>query len=562
MRVFPWSAALLALGLPTIAQTAPPELRSIVPAGLQRGVETQLTFYGPGFAAGMELVLPFPAEIKLNSASSEVASFTVQPGKDVPVGIFPVRVRTAGGVSNMLLLAVHDLRRVIEVEPNDRLHQAQRIEWPCMITGALGGRGAPHPSKDVDVYKFAVEAGQRLTFVSETRRVGLAPDLAMCLRDPRGRELAFSDDTPGQGVEPRIDYTFKEAGDYTVEVHFTNFNYTGRNHNYQLKIGPFNYARSVFPLGGKRGETVSLTVTDRDGKPSTVQARVPADADAEEWWLPLADFPGSLPWRMAVGDLPEVMEDADRTSPQVIAWPATVNGQIGTPDEVDRYRLVVKPGQKLRVAADAFYHGSALDGVLRVYDSAGKVLAANDNRGGRMNPDPLVDFTVPDGVNEVTVTLEDSFGRGGAEFAYRMTIEPGGADFELFTGTERPRTGWPDSDAVNLPVGQPNKLAVRVVRNGYQGAIELKSAAAPAGITVSPVVIPEGMATGEITLTATAQAPASLFEIGLVGEAVVDGKVITRKVVRYIHIAEPSFTNMRWDWRLTRLVGAKVEAAQ
>ena len=200
--------------------------------------------------------------------------------------------------------------------------------------------------------------------------------------------------------------------------------------------------------------------------------------------------------------------------------------------------------------------------MLRVYDPAGKVLAANDNRGGRMNPDPLVDFTIPEGVNEVTVTLEDGFGRGGADYPYRMTIEPGGPDFELFTGTERPRTGWPENDAVNLPVGQPVKLAVRRGAARLPGAIQLKAIDAPPGVTVPPVLIPEGKASGEITFTASAQAPASLFEIGLVGEAQVDGKIVTRKVVRHIHIAEPSFTNMPWNWRLTRLVGAKVEGAR
>ncbi|MSU78656.1 MAG: hypothetical protein EXS16_11255 [Gemmataceae bacterium] len=559
MRVFPWSAVILAI-TPTFAWTAPPEIRSTVPAGLQRGVETQLTLYGPGFGPGMELVLPFPAEIKLKSASSEVATFAVKPANDVPVGIFPVRVRTVDGVSNMLMLAVHDLPRVAEVEPNDRLHEAQPIDWPSVITGALGGRGAPHPSKDVDTYKFTVKAGQRLTFVSETRRVGLAPDLAMRLRDSKGRELAFCDDTLGVGVEPRLDYTFKEAGDYTVEVHFSHFNYTGRNHNYQLKIGAFSYARSVFPLGGKRGEKVSVTVTDRDGKPATLQTRVPADADAEEWWLPLVNFPGSLPWRMAIGDLPEVMEAP--SGPQVIAWPATVNGRIAKPDEVDRFRLLVKPGQKIRISADAFYHGSALDGVLRVYDPAGKMLAANDNRGARMNPDPLVDFIIPEAVNEVIVALEDGFGRGGAEYPYRMTIELGGPDFELFTGAVRSLTNWPENDALNLAVGQPVKVAVRVVRRGYQGAIQIKAIDTPIGITASPVLISEGKDIGEITLTASSQAPASLFEIGLVGEAKVDRRLISRKVVRHIHIAEPSFTNMRWDWRLTRLIGAKVGGAR
>src|SRR5438128_157463 len=136
MRAFPMCVIILAIA-PSFAWAAPPELRSTVPAGLQRGVETQLVLYGPGFAAGMELVLPFPAEIKLKSASSQVATFSVKPAKEVPVGVFPVRVRTADGVSNMLMLAVHDLPRVVEVEPNDRPHQAQRIDWPCMITGAL-----------------------------------------------------------------------------------------------------------------------------------------------------------------------------------------------------------------------------------------------------------------------------------------------------------------------------------------------------------------------------------------------------------------------------------------
>ena len=561
MRVLLLTAVILAIA-PGLASTAPPEIRSTVPAGVRRGEETQVTVLGPGFGPGMALVLPFPAEIKLNSASSEVATFTVKPANDVPTGVYPIRVRTADGLSNMLMLAVHDLPRVIEIEPNDRLDQAQRIYWPCMITGALGGRGAPHPSKDVDVYKFTVKAGQRLTFVSETRRVGLAPDLALRLRDAKGRELAFCDDSPGLGVEPRIDHMFKEAGNYTVEVHFSHFSYSGRNHNYLLKIGAFDYARSVFPLGGKRGDPVSLTIFDRDGQPSAIKTRVPADPHAEDWLLSLPNFPASLPWRMAVGDLPEMMEEADRTGPQAIAWPATVNGRIAKADEVDRYRLQVKPGQKIRIAADAFYHGSHLDGVLRVYDPAGKMLAFNDNRNGRMNCDPLVDLTIPDGVNEVIATLEDGFGRGGADFGYRMTIEPGGPDFELFTGPERTRTNWPENDAVNLPVGQPVKLAVRVVRRGYEGAIQLKAVETPTGVIVSPAVIPEKGTSSEITFTASAQAPASLFEIGLVGVASVDGKIITRKVVRHVHIAEPAMTNMRWDWRLTRFVGAKVEGAR
>jgi hypothetical protein len=140
MRILSCIAVFWILVTSGLAWSAPPELRSTVPPGLQRGVETQLTVYGPGLGAGTELIVPFAANIKLRSASSEVATFVVKPAREVPVGVFPVRIRTAEGLSNMLLLAVHDLPRVVEVEPNDRLPQAQRIAWPCMITGALGGR--------------------------------------------------------------------------------------------------------------------------------------------------------------------------------------------------------------------------------------------------------------------------------------------------------------------------------------------------------------------------------------------------------------------------------------
>ena len=53
MRVFPWSAVILAIVPAGEAWAAPPEIRSTVPAGVQRGVETQLTLYGPGFGPGM-----------------------------------------------------------------------------------------------------------------------------------------------------------------------------------------------------------------------------------------------------------------------------------------------------------------------------------------------------------------------------------------------------------------------------------------------------------------------------------------------------------------------------
>ncbi len=536
---------------------APPRIRSHFPAAGARGVDTRLQVLGQGLGPGAKLLLPFAAEVRFEHGSGEQAFFTLKPAKDISPGVYPVRVQMPSGLSNMVLFAVTDLPVVREVEPNGRLAQAQRVEWPCLIVGSMGGQGAPHPSKDVDLYRFSVKKGERLTLVTETQRLGLTPDLLIRLRGPDGRELTHNDDTPGLGVDARLDYTFREAGEYLVEVHLTEFNYYGRNFSYLLKIGNFDYARSVFPLGGRRGEKLRLTVTGRDGQNSHLDAQAPADPWAEEWRLPLPDHPGSLPWRLALGDWPEVMEDAGLGGPQKVAWPTIVNGRIAKPEEVDRFRLAVKPGQKVRARVDASYLGSALCGLLRAYDPAGKRLSENHGRRTRMEVDPLLDFVVPENVQEVTLTLEDCFGRGGIDYPYRLTLEPGGPDFELSLGIDFPGDGKAQNDVLHLPVGKAVALPVRVLRRDYDGPIKLIAMAVPAGITVQSGEILAAKNSGAITLAAGAQAP-PLTELRLFGEAKIDGQTLRRKVIRPLHLAQPYFTNLPWDWRLTRVLCCKV----
>ena len=42
-----------------------------------------------------------------------------------------------------------------------------------------------------------------------------------------------------------------------------------------LRVGDFDYARTVFPLGGRRGEKVRFTVVNRDGKTSMTSLSAP-----------------------------------------------------------------------------------------------------------------------------------------------------------------------------------------------------------------------------------------------------------------------------------------------
>ncbi|MBI1915841.1 MAG: pre-peptidase C-terminal domain-containing protein [Planctomycetes bacterium] len=570
-------AGILLLLVPGASLPAPPVLKTVYPPAARRGTETQLQLVGGGFTRETRLVLPFAAEVRGGGSNSDVAVFSLKPAADTPPGVYPVRVQTAEGISNLRLIAVTDVPVILAKGPNGsyrngrlRLERAQRIEWPCAIAG---GRLVP----DVDAFRFSVKAGQRLVFVTETWRLGLTPDPLLRLRDARGRTLAYAHDTPGLQRDERIDYTFAKAGEYILELQSTGG--TGWTNHYLVRLGEFDYARAVFPLGGRRGEMVPFRVVGRDGKTSTVKAKVPADPWADHWRLPLGDHAGSLPWLLASGDLPEISEDEGRDGPQKVAWPVTVNGRVGKPGEEDLYRIAVKPGEHVRVQVEAYFLGSRLDGYLMVYDPAGKkLLAKNDDQVYRGNPDPALSFEVPKGVREVVISLRDCMGGGGIDYGYRLTIERGGPDFYLWLGKAQngfrineENEAWfrtDASDTLNLPVGQEVRLRVSVRRSakendpyyagpvqGYQGPIRLKAEGAPRGVTFRPAIIPAGKTEGEMVCVAAAETPKDPFEVVIVGEGTRDdGSVIRRVAERKLFLSDPQMIHLSWNWRMQKLV--------
>ena len=102
----------------------------------------------------MTLILPFTAEVK-GSGKGESASFTIKPAPDTLPGAYPVRVRTAEGISNLRLISVTDVPVIRSKEPNGRylhgkldLEQTQRVNWPCVIAGGRLIRDMA-PSPDV-----------------------------------------------------------------------------------------------------------------------------------------------------------------------------------------------------------------------------------------------------------------------------------------------------------------------------------------------------------------------------------------------------------------------------
>ena len=97
-------------------------------------------------------------------------------------------------------------------------------------------------------------------------------------------------------------------------------------------------------------------------------------------------------------------------------------------------------------------------------------------------------------MTKVVVAIRDLLGRGGPEFAYRLTVAPTDrADFRLEIFEDREQV--PGGGAKSCAFAQ---------RMGYQGAIQLALAGLPAGVIASNGEIPAGATDALVSLSATA----------------------------------------------------------
>ncbi len=224
----------------------------------------------------------------------------------------------------------------------------------------------------------------------------------------------------------------------------------------------------VFPSGGRAGTTVDVILGGYDwtpdmqllvhdpriklellGPPSPVFVPEPpywfgAKGRGPAWPIPRefparltipADVPpGLIHWQVAnangaspvgllhVGSVPEVIEDARRTAPQLLpALPVTVSGQIRRIEEIDRYQFSVPKAGPVTIELLARQLGSPLHGMLRVQDADGKVVLDVADTEGR-------DLTVTMPAQaDVTyeLRLHDLDFAGDRSYVYRLTLTAG-----------------------------------------------------------------------------------------------------------------------------------------
>jgi hypothetical protein len=512
-----------------------PQIASVTPFGIQRGVATDLTISGANLKGKPRIIASFGFQLDpaaVNDQDPANLKVKLTAAAETPVGVYPVRVQTEGGLSNPFLVSIGQVPEIAEQEDNNQFDKAQTVPALVAVQGQCAGN-------DVDFFKFPGKKGQRVLVDAQCARIGSGLDPQIRLTTASRKFVASADDSPGLITDARLVAELPEDADYVVEI--SDSKYQGANRPaYRLLIGPIPTADEAFPVGGQRGQTVAVQlrggnlpapVTIATELPSqkgiqTVHPRLPARILPPEGIDPELDI--ELPMPLVVGELPEINEPAEPPKGQdslvLVAPPIVINGRMDPANDEDRYLVSVSPGQKLRVSLQAAEVGSTLDAELRVLGAKDAQIAKADDtpltvypnvrkkvaakKADFVSADATTEVTVPQGLREITVVVRDLEARGGIGFPYRLVIEPSEPSFEL----------WLDESEVTIPRGGFANLYVTVTRAGYNGPIALSIPNLPPGLTTRASTIPEGQTVGLVTLNSAQDASGDLVNLIVQGE--------------------------------------------
>ena len=242
------SCALLSAGADARdKKPAPPQPRVtvVVPLGAISGATTRLTLRGlkldaatevrfPETKATVKVVKKGKAAVPAQQAADRVGDTQVEVDvtlpADVPEGSVPfVVVTPAGTTAPHRLLVSRPGAIVKEKEPNNGFANAQALTVPATVDGLIAH------NQDVDVFRIAGKAGQKLLVEVLAARHGSALDSVLTLYDDKGTALASNDDT--EGADSRLEVTLPRAGTYFVGLIDAN-DQGGPAHVYRLVIRP------------------------------------------------------------------------------------------------------------------------------------------------------------------------------------------------------------------------------------------------------------------------------------------------------------------------------------
>ncbi len=491
-------------------------------------------------------ILRDPPNRQATPAIADTVTLRVEVATNAQPGEREIRLTTPSGLSNPLRFCIGQLPEYAKPTaraPNpdldrflQRLGRApvkpatnaeSRVSLPATLNGQIGPGG-------VDRYRFSARKGQHL--VAAARARALIPYLAdavpgwfqatLTLYDAKGAELGYNDDFRFH-PDPVLHCEIPRDGEYVLEI--KDAIYRGReDFVYRITVGELPFITSIFPLGGKVGETVKFEPQGWN-LPVTKLTREPTEPGVQLLSVTRDEQVSNLV-PFAVDTLSECFEKEAHATPstaQQATLPIIVNGRIGQPGETDVFSFQGRAGEQVDAEVTARRLASPLDSVLKLTDANGQQLAFNDDTEDRASglnthhADSYLHATLP-AAGTYFVHLGDTQRKGGPDYAYRLRLSAPRPDFEL--------RAVPSSLSIRGGMSVP--LTVYALRkDGFTNEIALALKDPPPGFALSGARIPAGQDQVKISLSAPLYPTDAPVSLSLEGRAVIQGRTVSHPAV-------------------------------
>ena len=435
----------------TTAALAANTLESVSPRGLQINAKTRITLNGQ-FDSNPRVDLDIPGiyEQEIIAANGKQIVVDVTVNRQVPAGIYPLRVVTDSGISNGLVVGVDRLQQLA--------FQNQVDSLPVALHGNLSG-------DQILKVKFTGEADQPVVIDVEGQRIGSKLRPVLRLLDADGKQVASARPSENIAGDARLVTKLPTTGEFEIQLHDVVYK-APQPGWFRLKIGPLKFADLVFPpaISAESQGSVQYELSNL-----STPVRVPAQPNSNHTTIRVpwpddqqAFYTGMAP-RVVLSNFgtAEYLEEdvVGRTNLEI---PIGISGQLLKPGEEDAYSFQVAPKSKLRFDVRSQRLGSPLDAVLVITTKDGKQLGRSDDQAATR--DPGMDLTIPADVEEVVVRISSLIQQHGHDTIYRLTVEPSRSQWKLGTSL----------DHLTVPAGSRQVIPLDVDRGGSKGSLDLR----------------------------------------------------------------------------------------
>ncbi|MCB1205703.1 MAG: hypothetical protein KDN18_15680, partial [Verrucomicrobiae bacterium] len=186
-------------------------------------------------------------------------------------GLFSIRAKAGGRLSNPLPFERDTLPEISETEPSDPNKPAQTVTLPVIVNGRIGVPG------DLDVFEFSGKKDQAVAVQVSARRLDSPLDSVIRVTGPDGALIALNDDyedlAGGANTHHADSYalvTLPKDGAYRVHLGDT-VRAGGDEYAYRLRIGParpdfeLRVVPSSLTIRAKSSASLAVHVARRDG---------------------------------------------------------------------------------------------------------------------------------------------------------------------------------------------------------------------------------------------------------------------------------------------------------